>query len=40
MLQENLNRKWVVMYGIEISKPYGINEGTVETYVFVSTTKN
>ena len=36
MLQINLKGKWVVLYGIEVSTPYEIYEGTLSTYVFVS----
>ena len=35
MLQKNLKGKWIVMYGIGVSIPYGINEGDVATYGFV-----
>ena len=40
MLQKNLKRKWVVLYGIKVSTSYGINEGTVATYGFVSPTNH
>ena len=40
MLQKNLKGEWVVMYGIELSKPYGIYEGMLVTYLFVSTTED
>ena len=36
MLQKNLKGKWSVLYGIGLSTPYGTNECTVSTYVFVS----
>ena len=35
MLQKNLKFKWVVLHGVEVSTPYGIDEGTVSTYGFV-----
>ena len=34
MLQKNLKGKWVVIYGIEVSTPYGIDEGMLSTYRF------
>ena len=46
MLYKKLKSKWVVMYEIEVSTPYGIDEctvaiyGTVSTYGFVSTTNH
>ena len=40
MLQKMLKGKWVVLYDIEVSTPYGISEGTVVTYGFVSPTKH
>ena len=40
MLQKNLKGKWVVVYGIEVSTPYGIDEDTVAAYEFVSPTNH
>ena len=40
ILQEKIKRKWVILYGIEVSTPYGIYEGTIATYGFVSTTNH
>ena len=40
MIQKNLKGKKVVLYGIEVSTPYVIDEGTVATYVFVSPTNH
>ena len=37
---ENIKGKWVVLYGIELSTPYGINEGMVSTYGFFSPTNH
>ena len=34
--EEKPNREVVVMYWIELSTPYGIDEGTVATYGFFS----
>ena len=39
MLQKNLKYKWIVLYGIELSTKYGIDEGTVATHgVFIPKT--
>ena len=40
MLQKNIKEQWVVMYGIEVSTPYGIYEDMVATYGFVSPTNH
>ena len=40
MLQENLKFKWVVLYGIEVSIPYVIDEVTVSKYYFVYLTNH
>ena len=40
MIQKNLKGECFVLYGIEVSTPYGIDEGMVETYGFVSTTNH
>ena len=40
MLQKNLKEGWVFLFGIELSIPYGINQGAVETYGFVSPTRH
>ena len=40
MLQKKMTGKWVFLYGTEVSTPYGIDEGTVVTYGFVSTTNH
>ena len=37
---ENLKVKWAVLYGIEVSTPYEIYEGTLATYVFVYPSNN
>ena len=36
MLQKKIKGGWVVMYGIELSTPYGIDEGMLAIYVMVS----
>ena len=36
MLHKNLKWKWVVLYGIGLPTPYGIDEDTVATYSFLS----
>ena len=38
MLQKNLTVNWIVLYGTLVSTPYGIDEGTIATYVFISPT--
>ena len=38
MMQKNLTVNWVVLYGIMLSTPYVINEGTIATFVFISPT--
>ena len=40
MIQKNLKGECFVLYGIEVSTPYGIDEGMLETYGFVSTTNH
>ena len=34
MMQKNLKWKGVVLYGIEVSTQYGVDEGMVATYGF------
>ena len=38
--RKNLKWKWVVLYGIEVPKPYGFDEATLAEYELVSTTKH
>ena len=40
MLQKNLKDNWVVMYGIEVYTPYGIDKCAIATYGFVSPTNH
>ena len=40
IMQKNLKGKWVVLYGIEVSTPYGVDQGTVATYGFFSCTNH
>ena len=40
MLQKSLEGKWVVVYRIEVSTPYGIDEDTVAIYGFISHTNH
>ena len=40
ILQKILKGAWFVMYGIEVSTPYGIDEGMVATYGFFSPTNH
>ena len=40
MVHKKLKGKWVVLYVIELSNLYGIDEGVVATYGFVSTTNH
>ena len=40
ILQKNLNRQWVVLYGIDLSTPYVIYKVTVAIYGFIYPTNN